>query len=381
MITLEPQQVFRWRAHRHHLMERAPREAMLDVVTRVGGLQAQVMSAAELQLWARVRDITLQDIRDALWKDHTLLKTWAMRGTLHLLTASEFWLFVGALSTRSRHTSKAWLKYFGLTLEEMEAISEGVRLALDGRNLTREQLGITVAEIMAIPHLQGHFSSGWGSILKPSAFNGDLCFGPSQGQSVTFVRPDQWLGNSRHEDSAEAMKELARRYLGAYGPAQRDDFTRWFGMASAESRRIFGKLPDETEEVTVDGWKGWKGFALKKDVEAIQTFSAPMSVRLLPNFDPFVVARSHDAEFAVPDVSMNKERIYRVAGWVTPVVLVDGNIVGIWEYEKKRTGIDVKVEMLVPVSDEVREGIEHEAEGLGVFLGSKTELKVQDEVV
>ncbi len=78
-------------------------------MTRTGGIQAQVMSAAELALGARVDGLTPQDVQSALWQERTLVKTWAMRGTLHLLAAHELPLYVAA---RSMHADRNWLKYF-----------------------------------------------------------------------------------------------------------------------------------------------------------------------------------------------------------------------------------------------------------------------------
>ena len=70
---------------RQHLDERVPREGWLDVVKDHVAIHAQVMSAAELTLNARVEDLGRDDIRDALWTQRTLVKTWAMRGTLRLV--------------------------------------------------------------------------------------------------------------------------------------------------------------------------------------------------------------------------------------------------------------------------------------------------------
>jgi uncharacterized protein YcaQ len=376
MISLHPQQVYNWRAHRHKLSERAPHDEMLDVIAKLGGLQAQVMSAAELQAWARVDGITGQDIRDALWNRHSLVKTWAWRGTLHLLASHEFPVYVGALSTRARHLSKAWQNYFGISEQEMTAIMDAVRDALDGNNLTREQLANEVAKRTGMPMLRESLSSGWGSLLKPSAFRGDLCFGPSQGQSVTFVRPNQWIRPFDPQDSHEALKEMARRYMTTYGPASREDFARWIGITPPEGGRIIQAIVDEVEPVTVEEWKGWKGWALKRDVNELQSLHPTSSVRLLPSFDPYVVARSHASVHAVPDYKVNRERIYRVAAWVTPVVIVDGRIEGIWEYERRRNTIAVKLEMFGALSARVKRSIEEEVDRLGVFLGAKAELEL-----
>jgi hypothetical protein len=119
-----------WRLSKHHLLERAERQELLEVATRLGGLHAQMMSAAELIAWARVQEIKQDDVQGALWEERSLVKTWAMRGTLHLVPAREFPLYVAALRTRTRYRAAAWLKYYELTLAEAEAIVEGIPEAL-----------------------------------------------------------------------------------------------------------------------------------------------------------------------------------------------------------------------------------------------------------
>ena len=54
------------------------------------------MSAAEWQAGARIDGLTPGAVQEALWKERTLVKTWAMRGTLHVLSAEELPLFTAA---------------------------------------------------------------------------------------------------------------------------------------------------------------------------------------------------------------------------------------------------------------------------------------------
>jgi len=190
------------------------------------------------------------------------------------------------------------------------------------------------------------------------------------------VRPDQWIEEWDRQDSHEATKELLRRYLSVYGPASREDFARWFGMTPPEAGRLLPALGDEIGPVAVEGWKGWKGWALKKDVEQIENLQTASSVRLVPSFDPFVVARSHASIYAVPNYKVNRERIYRVAAWVTPVVLVDGRIEGIWEYAKRGKTIAIKLEMFDALPTGVKQAIDEEVERLETFMGAKAELEL-----
>jgi len=84
MIALTWPQVLAFRLTRHHLAKRAPRSRLTQVVGDVCGIHAQLMSAAELAIWARVDGITRDEIQTALWHRRNLVKTWCMRGTLHL---------------------------------------------------------------------------------------------------------------------------------------------------------------------------------------------------------------------------------------------------------------------------------------------------------
>src|SRR5579871_1218887 len=116
MLQLTWRQAAAWRLRRHHLHRRAPARDLLDVVSRLCGVQAQVMSSAELTLWARIENLDRSTVRDALWQHRTLVKTWAMRGTLHLLPSSELPLWHSALGASGRFLREsAWQKYFGIT--------------------------------------------------------------------------------------------------------------------------------------------------------------------------------------------------------------------------------------------------------------------------
>jgi hypothetical protein len=141
MTTLSWSSVLAWRTERQHLRRRAPSDQALRVTSDIAGLHAQLMSSAELALWARVDGLRPDAVQRALWKDRMLVKTWAMRGTLHLLPAAELPLFVAAQGAlKPRHHVGSWLRHHGLTREQADAMLAAIPDALDGRRLTREEL-------------------------------------------------------------------------------------------------------------------------------------------------------------------------------------------------------------------------------------------------
>jgi Winged helix DNA-binding domain len=365
-------QVLAWRARRQHLSGRARRSAAFDVISDIAGLHAQLMTSAELTLWARVQGLEADAVARALWEERTLVKTWALRGTLHLLPTAELPLWVAAQGLlKPRHHTGAWQRYYGVTREQADAMLAAIPEALDGRMLTREELAAEVGRLTGIDVVADKLRSGFGEMLKPAAFRGDVCFAPSEGRSVRFVRPDQWLGRQSAVSGEEAARVVARRYLAAYGPANREAFARWFGITSpAQAGRWLAGLGEEAVTVEVDGAAGWM---LAEHVEEALAAEPDGTVRLLPAFDQHVVAAPRDVEAVLS--AEHRERVYRAQGWLSPVVLVGGRIAGVWSHERQGARLAVEVAPFGRLAAGARRGVEAEAEALAGFLGGRLELR------
>lgn len=367
MTEITPAQVRAFRLARQHLTDPLPAERLAEIVADVGGIQAQVMSAAELALWARSRDLTPGHVRAGLWERRDLVKTWSMRGTLHLLPAFEFPLWAAALATRSGWRKRPWLRAFGVTIEEMEALIATLDAKLDGSGKTREE----VAGLLS-PKLRDSLMHGWGTLLKPAAYEGALCFGPNRGRNVTFVHPADWLGGLEEQDSDEATKEIFRRYVRAYGPATHEDFARWWGGGAGvgPARRILQSIQDELEEVEAEGRRAW---VMAGDAELMRSLDPPRSVHLLPNFDLYTLHyRPRDA-FVPPG---RLDGVFRTAGWISPVVLLNGAVAGVWEQKKRARKVELRVEPFVRLTKAATKGIERETKRLEEFLSAPVELQV-----
>ena len=362
--------VLAWRLRRQCLDRRASRNEALGVIAKICGLHAQVMSSAELTLWARVEDLEPGMVGEALWEHRSLVKTWAMRGTLHLLPADELPTWVAAQGVlKPRHHAKSWQKYYGLTYEEAEAMLAAIPEALDGRMLTREELAQEVGRIMGSEEIGGKLRDGFGALLKPSALRGDLLFAPSVGRNVRFARPDQWLSGWEPAETEVAAREVVRRYLAAYGPATREEFARWFGMTSpAQAGRLIESLGEEVAPVEVEGSHAWM---LVEHVSEAEKAEPSGVVRLLPAFDNYVVAAPRDREAVLPEVL--KRRVYRPQGWLSPVVVVDGRMEGLWRHERKGDRLVVEIEPFTKQPEWVRRAAEEEAERLPRLLGGELE--------
>jgi len=229
---------------------------MLSVAAQLGGLHAQLMSSAELALWARVEGLQPNDVADALWKRRTLVKTWAMRGTLHLLPAAEYPLWQAGFSQYTHYLKQAWFRYFGYTRESIEQTITAIDTALRGRQLTREALADQVEALIGQAKAGDPLRQSWGSTLKPAAFRGALCFAPSAGARVQFTHPESWLRPGRAVARERAMPAIVRRFLAAYGPATREDFGWWWGTTSAVGGGLLEALGSAVAPVDIEGTRG-----------------------------------------------------------------------------------------------------------------------------
>jgi hypothetical protein len=307
------------------------------------------MSSAELTLWARVEDLDPDAVQKALWEERSLVKTWAMRGTLHLLPAADLPIWVGAQGIRKpRHYAPSWLRHFGLTREEAAALIAAIPEALDGRMLTREELAQVVGQLVGSEELGDKLRHSWGTLLKPAAFRGHLLFAPSVGQNVRFARPDRWLAEWQPVETEEAAREVTRRYLAAYGPATREEFA----------------------SVDIDGSQAWM---LAEHVPEIEVAEPSGVVCLLPAFDHCVVAAPRDREAVLPEAL--KSRVYRAQGWLSPVLLVDGRMEGLWRHERKGERLIVEIEPFAEQPEWIRRATEEEGERLARFLGGELEFR------
>ena len=354
-------QVHAFRLARHHLLVRAPKRHLTKVVGEIAGAQAQVTSAAELQVCVRVSGTTL-DVRRALWTKRTLAKTWLMRGTLHLVPAVDLPLYTAAMRTRWVKMSPAWLKYVGMTEAELMRLIATIADILDGNPRTREEILELAAKGQREP-VRAALRSGWGGLLKPVARQGLLCFGPNRGQNVTFVSPRKWLGQWRDVDPDAALVEVVRRYLRAYGPASRADFARWWGGSAAVANAAWSGLSAELAAVSVEGRRA---DVLAADLSRLARAEVRGAVQLLPSFDPYLMGhagRGHLFEL------VHAPKVSRTAGWISSVVLVDGRVVGTWTHSASGGRLKVTVTPFRRLSERVMSRVRARASSLAEALG------------
>jgi len=364
---LDPRRVAAWRLARQHIAPTAETGALEQVATDLIGVQAQVQSSAALAFALRVAGGTVGDAA-AAQAERRLIRSWGMRGTLHLWAADDYPLIAAALGRRETWRRPVWFRYFGVTEAEMEALIEGIGEILgDGRPRTRKELAAEIGERIGPKHVE-NIGSSWGTYLKPAAMRGLLAQAAGEGSTVTFTRPDVWLGRWRDVDPDEALQTLVRRYLAAYGPASVAEITRWWGGSRTEIRKATVALG--TREVEVDGERG---LVLGEDLEAIARMEPDGAPRLLGPFDPLTVGSGSRAWFLPKAI---EKRVSRTAGWISPIVLLDGQVVGVWTSERVRDRLRVVVDPFDALPKRTLRAVEAEADRIGAAHGLAAQFEI-----
>lgn len=337
------------------------------------------MAAAELSIGERVEGITQPDVRDALWRDRTLVKAWTLRGTLHLHPAEElpqWYAATRAVSPAEPQILEAWVDPKGelhptLGPSDVEEIRAAVLDALDGHCLLREELAARVVERVG-PKAQGRLLSGF------AFFGGaELCQGPPQGSRITLARPDQWVEPWEEVDEQEALREVCRRYLRTYGPTTPKDLREWLASRQfkvADARALFDSIATELELVDVEGHAA---YVLSGDSDFPRSAA---SVRLLPEYDVYVMG-FRERDHLVPEEIRRQVAAHGRGKYEGPAgvrfLMIDGIAAGLWERKKRGKRLELQVTPARKLTRAERAELDTEAERIGAFLGLEPVLTVE----
>ena len=378
MHSLTWNQVAAFRLSRHHLSQRAPTQALVSAARDMAGAQAQLLSAAQISLWARVRDLRIADVEEAL-RARTLVKAACMRRTLFLVPAADLAIFVRGSARRAEKEIR-WARGKGVPERVIDATIDAVLGALD-RPLTRPEIAERVSRALGVER-EATRGGGWGSrrkvaavpvgdltlpvvyLLKLVSARGVVCSGPRRENRPTFVRAGAWIPQWQDVPREQAEGLLLRRYLRAFAPATARDFALWTGMTLTEAREIWAREQADFAPVNVEGWAA---AVRREDLDELaQAGLERPPIRLLPYFDSFLLGHEEREHLVA---AKHREKVYRAQGWIAPVVLVDGRAAAAWKHEQKGNRLRVEVASFGSLSRRVTTGIREEARDLGRFLG------------
>ncbi|TMF61817.1 MAG: winged helix DNA-binding domain-containing protein [Chloroflexi bacterium] len=370
-LSLSDALVLRLRAQAQRLTESTRRMSTPAAILRdICGLQAQLMSAARLGLRVRSAGLSAGSVTRALNQERSIVRTWLMRGTLHVVAAEDLGWLLSLLGPQFAAGSKTRHAQLGLDRDlKLRGVDTIRRILADAGPLTRYDLVDRLRRrgIRLDPKSQAPIH-----LIRLAALQGVLCFGPDQENGEpTYVLIDDWA-RQPSSSRASALGELARRYFAAYGPATVEDLASWSGLPLSQTRSAVALARPGLAEVTI---RGQPGFLSKgRPPRSRPPARANPDVRLLPAFDTYLLGY-RNRELMVPQTSLRR-RLQRGGGWLHPAVIVDGRAIAAWRLAGAGRKPEVLLEPFEKLSGAVHAGIEAEAGDLGRFLALPLQIKI-----
>ncbi len=372
-LTLSAQQTRRLRMKCQLLLstEKTVGASPERVLEKVIAVQAQDLPAARLSIWARSADLTVTSVEQARQETRSIVWTWCLRGTMHLLASQDAaWLipFLGPLfisASEKRFQQLGW--------DELRA-NAGLNLL---QCALQENFSLTRPEIIRLLRENGLPCEGQAPIhlIRRAALEGIICLGAEKQGKPTYVLYTSWLGGLRHLAPQEALAEIALRYLNAFGPATAEDLAAWSGLKVSQAREAWQMISDHLVAVEAAGKPSW---ILKdhlpflddlQETEVSRERTIPPIVRLLPAFDTYLLGYTNRDLTVAAEYS---GRIHPGGGLIYPVLLVDGVALGTWQIKPRGKRIEIVIAPFERLDSELLSHIEVQIADLARFLARET---------
>jgi hypothetical protein len=346
-LHISLRQANRYLLQRQHLL--TPSSDPLQVVRDACGLQAQVPSTPALSLRARVANFQRADYEHMLVQDRTLVRTWAMRGTVHTLPTDQWPIYTQVYA-------------------HPDGISEAAQLALDllkAGPQSRSQLAARAIAERGVAPAQAELLFGpWGGILPTLARAGHTVHAPSVGADVPVVRVEDWLRVPQTTYPMSVLEDqLLQAYLHGYGPATMQDFAHFTNFKVGRTKEVFARAP-HLAEVHLEG-SNLVHYLHEADLPALLavTGQEEAPVQLLPRFDSLVLIHKQKDRLMDGDA---RRHIFGAGAQVEAVVLIDGRVAGTWKAKLTSRTLQVQFN---PFGDQPTESVAAEARRLADWYG------------
>jgi hypothetical protein len=313
-------------------------------------IQAQDTRSSRLGVRARSEGLTSEDVVQACSRERSVVRTWAMRGTLHMLCAEDVRWITALLGPVVEARDARRRAALGLD----PALCERILAAMP--EILADRGPLVRAELMEALIVQGiaidTSDQAPAHIVLLAAARGIACRGPDRpDEEPTYVRLDDWIEPGRPPARDAALAELAHRFAGAYGPADARDLAYWSGLPAADARRAW---------------------SLAGPPAATRPARAPTPTRLLPAFDGHLLGH-RDRTPIVPAVHAGR---LASGSWILPSVLAGGRVAGTWARTRAGGRLRVVVTPFERLSRSAMAELRAEVADVGRFLGMPADLEV-----
>jgi len=331
-----------------------------NVVAWLGAIQGQDYPSSKWAIGVRLPETTDEKVEQAV-SSYKIIRSWIMRGTLHLTTAPDIRWMLSLLAPRLIRSGMPRNRQLELDEDTFTKSNDMLFRVLEGRkHLTRDELKERYEK-------EGISTTGQRFIhlIQRAALEQIVCFGPRRQKQFTFMLLDEAVPSSpAAKTKEEALAELAMRYFQSRGPATLSDFIWWSGLTTGEAREGMEAVKAGLQHENIDG----QAYFFSNHVPVAPTTG--QSTWLLPAFDEFVIA--YRDRNAMLDKRQNKQ-VISSNGIFYPVIVANGIITGIWKRNLQKEKLAIDIYPFAPFSEDAKKEITLAAEAFARFTGKKVE--------
>lgn len=300
-----------------------------EVVAWMGAMQAQDFMGAKWAIGMRLLQSSEEAIYQAI-REKTIVRTWPMRGTLHFVSPADIRWMLALMAPRAVRGMAS--RFRQLELDD-ETLTQGanilIKILTGGRSATRDQIYSEFEKFGIRSKNQRGLH-----IIGKCAHDGLVCFGAPIGKQQTFVLLDEWVPKAKKLSHEESLAILTTRYFTSHGPATLQDFVWWTGLSVSEAREGISLSNNALTEDSIGGIKYWMGKNIIPETDTAD------EVRLLPPFDEYLVGY-RDRRATLENME-NEKSLSAIQYLLSPTILINGKVVGLWRREIKKEKIYIK---------------------------------------
>ncbi|MET8152150.1 winged helix DNA-binding domain-containing protein [Actinoplanes sp. NPDC005259] len=332
-------------------------DSVAGVVEWFGAMQAQDMASGLWSLGVRLPAFTLDDVNAALERREAI-RTWPMRGTVHLVPPADAHWMLELTGVRMLAGAAKRRAVIGLTERDADRGVEVLGTVLKGRRLTRSECLAALADAGIELAGQKGYHLMWYSSQK-----GVTCIAPHVGKEQTFVLLDEWVPEPNRPSREEALGIIALRFFRAHGPATRADLARWTGLTMTDVKAGVAAAGEGLTTVRVDGTE------MLVAPELLDAPAAPPAGRwtALPGFDEYMLGYK-DRRLMMDDAHLQAV-VPGGNGVFQSTIVRDGRVVGTWKRTLGAKAVTIDVFPLVPLGPAEREQAEAALLPFSRFVG------------
>lgn len=326
-----------------------------QVVAQLGGMQGQDFPGVKWSIGLRLPDAVQSDV-DRAFDAGQIIRTWPMRGTLHVVVAADVrWMLslTSAKNISGSQRRRDALELDDKTLARCHQVF--VKTLQGGKQKTRDEM-CTALEADGIS-VEGQRAY---HILWNAALHGLICLASTDAKEQNFALLEEWVKPVKAKTRDEALAELAWRYFSSRGPATIKDFIWWSGLSATEARAGFEDIKTQLVAETVDKTTYWMSPNRVLPKSRVSAFA-------LPGFDEYILGYQDRSAVLEPQ---HAEKICPGGnGMFASSIVIDGQVVGTWKRSFKKSGIEMVASPFGTMSKRDKLSFDEAAACYGNFMG------------